>query len=40
MAKAFQNWKSFDDTIEGEKEKAAVSAILYSAITTDQGYDT
>lgn len=33
MAKTFQNWKSFDDTIEGEKEKAAVSAILYSAIT-------
>ena len=33
MANAIRDWKSFDDTIMGEKDKAAVSAILYSAIT-------
>jgi len=32
MAKTFQNWRSFDATIKGEKDKAAVSAVLYSAI--------
>lgn len=32
MAVTFQKWRSFDDTIQGEKDKAAISAILYSAI--------
>ena len=33
MAKAFQEWKSFDDKIDGDRKKAAISAILYLAIT-------
>ena len=33
MAKAFQKWKSFDDKFEGDRKKAAISAILYLAIT-------
>lgn len=33
MAKAFEKWKTFDDKVEGDKEKAAISGILYLAIT-------
>lgn len=33
MAKAFQKWKIFDDKIEGDRKKAAISGILYLAIT-------
>jgi len=33
MAKAFQKWKSFDDKIQGDRKKAAISGILYLAIT-------
>ena len=33
MAKAFEKWKSFDDTVKGNREKAAISGILYLAIT-------
>ena len=33
MAKAFEKWKSFDDKIEGDRKKAAISGILYLAIT-------
>lgn len=33
MAKAFRQWKRFDDTIHVDKEKAAISGILYLAIT-------
>lgn len=33
MAKAFQNWKLFDDKTKLDREKAAISAMLYLAIT-------
>ena len=33
MAKAFEKWNSFDDTVKGNREKAAISGILYLAIT-------
>lgn len=33
MAKAFQKWKSFDDKTESDRKKAAISGILYLAIT-------
>jgi len=33
MAKAFQNWKNFDDKTKLDREKAAISAMLYLAIT-------
>ena len=33
MAKAFQNWKKFDDKTKLDREKAAISAMLYLAIT-------
>jgi hypothetical protein len=33
MAKAFKEWKSFDDKTEGDRKKAAISGILYLAIT-------
>ena len=32
MGAAYANWKSFDDSIKGEKPKAAVSAIIYCAV--------
>ncbi len=33
MAKAFEKWNIFDDTVKGNREKAAISGILYLAIT-------
>ena len=33
MAKAFQNWKKFDDKTKLDREKAAISAMLYLAMT-------
>lgn len=33
MATAFQQWKTFDDSIHVDKEKAAISGILYLAVT-------
>jgi hypothetical protein len=33
MTKAFEKWKAFDDKVEGDREKAAISGILYLAIT-------
>ena len=33
MAKAFEKWKVFDDKIANDREKAAISGILYLAIT-------
>ena len=34
MSKAYTNWKKFDDNIEGDKKKAYVSALIYSAINS------
>jgi len=33
MAKAFEKWKTFDDKTEVDRKKAAISGILYLAIT-------
>jgi len=33
MAKAFEKWKAFDDTLANDREKAAISGILYLAVT-------
>lgn len=33
MAKTFEKWNSFDDSVKGNREKAAISGILYLAIT-------
>ncbi len=33
MSNAFLNWKSLDDNLQGDRQKALVSALVYNAIT-------